>query len=353
MTALQVRIIVFTVLLLVSSVQSDSQCVNNPHRSVNLFADPEDCAKYIVCAGQIKIVRTCPAGSWWSESELLCTTSKKAPCGKRPKRRSIELAGISEAQDPAVSCITNSESCPAVFDPNNIILRAHEECGKYYLCISYMPLVLNCPVNLHFNQDTCECDYPGNANCQPITTTTVESTTSVSTTTTTVKPTTTATSTTSTVESTTAVSSTTSTVKPTTTATSTTSTVESTTAVSSTTSTVKPTTTATSTTSTVKPTTTVSWTTTTDASTKPPVSCVKATDPCPAIFDPNDVVLRAHEDCSKYYACISLLPVSFNCPKHLRFNQNTCECDDPESVNCGSTSTTSWEYPSTTTTIHY
>lgn len=39
-------------------------------------------------------------------------------------------------------------------------------------------------------------------------------------------------------------------------------------------------------------------------------------------------------DCSGYYTCLSGQTKKENCPKTLRYNYNTGECDWPANVNC-------------------
>uniref|UniRef100_A0A1Q3FQ53 Putative chondroitin proteoglycan 1 n=1 Tax=Culex tarsalis TaxID=7177 RepID=A0A1Q3FQ53_CULTA len=154
-------------LLLASIVSGADECSQNRRTTVKIVPHSEDCQQYVVCVGRIRLVRNCPEESGWSETKQTCVPGER--CRKKPKLRLMSVA-VAEVE-PVITCVPNSESCPARFDPTALVLRAHEDCAKYYLCISFLPVVLSCPADLRFNEQTCQCDFPANVNCGLTTTT--------------------------------------------------------------------------------------------------------------------------------------------------------------------------------------
>ncbi|KAL1398977.1 hypothetical protein pipiens_008554 [Culex pipiens pipiens] len=156
-------------LLLATIVSSSDECYRNRRITVKTVAHFENCNQYVVCVGRIRMVRNCPEESGWSELEQTCVPGEAERCRKKPKLRLMSV-GVTEVE-PSISCVASSDSCPARFDPFALVLRAHEDCAKYYLCISFLPVVLSCPANLRFNERTCQCDFPENVDCGMTTTT--------------------------------------------------------------------------------------------------------------------------------------------------------------------------------------
>uniref|UniRef100_A0A1S4JUZ3 Uncharacterized protein n=2 Tax=Culex quinquefasciatus TaxID=7176 RepID=A0A1S4JUZ3_CULQU len=149
-------------LLLATIVSSSDECYRNRLITVKTVAHFENCNQYVVCVGRIRKFG-------WSELEQTCVPGEAERCRKKPKLRLMSVR-VTEVE-PSISCVASSDSCPARFDPTALVLRAHEDCAKYYLCISFLPVVLSCPANLRFNERTCQCDLPENVDCGMTTTT--------------------------------------------------------------------------------------------------------------------------------------------------------------------------------------
>uniref|UniRef100_U5EPX5 Putative mucin-like peritrophin n=1 Tax=Corethrella appendiculata TaxID=1370023 RepID=U5EPX5_9DIPT len=67
------------------------------------------------------------------------------------------------------------------------------------------------------------------------------------------------------------------------------------------------------------------------------LSCVSFTlaVECPTGSDPESPVLLADpEDCSKYFICDGLTPVSSSCPVGLEWNDGAKYCDFPDNAKC-------------------
>lgn len=54
--------------------------------------------------------------------------------------------------------------CPAI-DPEFAVHLPHPQCTKFYKCSNGVPYELECPDELHFNQDKSVCDWPIDAGC--------------------------------------------------------------------------------------------------------------------------------------------------------------------------------------------
>jgi hypothetical protein len=57
-------------------------------------------------------------------------------------------------------------SCP-VPDPFEyaVLLPNPKDCSSFFICSNGVPIKLNCPAGLHFNDQLKVCDWPQNANC--------------------------------------------------------------------------------------------------------------------------------------------------------------------------------------------
>ncbi|XP_050097743.1 peritrophin-1-like [Anopheles aquasalis] len=57
--------------------------------------------------------------------------------------------------------------------------------------------------------------------------------------------------------------------------------------------------------------------------------CPAKLDRCPLETNPTEeVILLPHpDDCRKFYACVSTVPIELNCPKGLYWHHGSCRCD--------------------------
>ncbi|XP_075741907.1 peritrophin-1-like, partial [Rhipicephalus microplus] len=58
-------------------------------------------------------------------------------------------------------------ACPPVDDRNDdaTLFANPLNCSTFFLCQQGIPVLMECPDNLHFNDDLKVCDYPVRANC--------------------------------------------------------------------------------------------------------------------------------------------------------------------------------------------
>jgi hypothetical protein len=57
-------------------------------------------------------------------------------------------------------------SCPQRDPLDYTVLLPHQtDCSKFYSCSNGVPIEMNCPAGLHFNDKLKVCDWPQNANC--------------------------------------------------------------------------------------------------------------------------------------------------------------------------------------------
>ena len=60
-----------------------------------------------------------------------------------------------------------SVECPESADGQSVFLPYPYDCGKYYHCVGEVPILRECPDNLHFDTSVDVCNFPELAGCIP------------------------------------------------------------------------------------------------------------------------------------------------------------------------------------------
>uniref|UniRef100_A0A182Q349 Chitin-binding type-2 domain-containing protein n=1 Tax=Anopheles farauti TaxID=69004 RepID=A0A182Q349_9DIPT len=145
-----------------TSVQFDEMVIGDklhlPH--------PTDCSRYLTCVGtEATFEQRCPSGAEWDDRESTCLKLGVARCLKKDR---LELAPPSLITS---KCPPQLNRCPVNAHPSEeVIFIPHNDCRKFYACVSATPVELSCPRHLYWNHESCQCDYvhPAGKECVEI-----------------------------------------------------------------------------------------------------------------------------------------------------------------------------------------
>ncbi|KAL4717053.1 hypothetical protein ACJJTC_016940 [Scirpophaga incertulas] len=145
----------------------------------------ESCNRYYICCNGKPLIQSCPTNLLYNPHKEICDWPQNVDCGDRgvPDGTSSgegnsensgngdggngQSANSSECIDNCSSGNDNPALAPEICaaEHSEGVLVAHEKCNKFYVCNGGNPVVLRCPVNLLFNPQTGQCDWPENVNC--------------------------------------------------------------------------------------------------------------------------------------------------------------------------------------------
>lgn len=67
----------------------------------------------------------------------------------------LALAGQLRADDALTG-----QTCPEVWDGTEVYLPSKSNCGEYFQCVHGVPILMNCPDDLYWDQSTNTCNWP-------------------------------------------------------------------------------------------------------------------------------------------------------------------------------------------------
>ena len=62
---------------------------------------------------------------------------------------------------------SSSVECPPSTDGQSVLLPYPYDCNKYYHCVGDVPILRECPADLHFDASVSACNFPELAGCVP------------------------------------------------------------------------------------------------------------------------------------------------------------------------------------------
>ncbi|XP_061720134.1 chondroitin proteoglycan 2-like [Cydia pomonella] len=205
----------FCAIALVSAELNENGCPINPY--VDILKPHPNCNKYYQCVQGELVERPCASDLLFNEETQECDWAINVDCGNRPiapegsgeaGNNSNASGGSSESgKDSSASGDSNesgnnsnsdgesSESSESNSSSNesgndsginsgggngnpseapkicaaegsNGVLVAHENCNQFYKCSEGSPVALDCPLNLLYNYEKEQCDWPENVNCE-------------------------------------------------------------------------------------------------------------------------------------------------------------------------------------------
>lgn len=120
----------------------NGQCKGNQTcTNGELKVNPADCAGYFQCVDNKLVEQKCPADTYFDTTVMACVIDTEGVC-------------IPKVCDP--------ECCDV---PNNWLGPVDNNCSAFIHCLYGNKFQQRCPNNLQFNNDTKECDYPENVQC--------------------------------------------------------------------------------------------------------------------------------------------------------------------------------------------
>ncbi|KAF8774025.1 Kunitz-type serine protease inhibitor 6 like protein [Argiope bruennichi] len=114
----------------------DFTCVKD-----GLYKDPESCSSYIHCVNGQKYIMPCPRGFHFIEREKFCEPDSEAQC---------DLKG-----DAGSELLCTEEG----------LWSDIEDCHRFINCSHGQREIMSCPMGLHFNEESKECESPCDARC--------------------------------------------------------------------------------------------------------------------------------------------------------------------------------------------
>ncbi|KAJ8684382.1 hypothetical protein QAD02_020174 [Eretmocerus hayati] len=76
-------------------------------------------------------------------------------------------AAPAESETPATPVVSQpfKPQCPEVDDVFVTLIGNPDKCTTYFVCDRGIPVTMNCPAGLHFNDNEKACDWPHKACC--------------------------------------------------------------------------------------------------------------------------------------------------------------------------------------------
>ena len=108
-----------------------------PDEGIKSISHPDNCEKYILCVGGTRIKRNCAPGLHFSRNNQACV-------------------------DPSIAECEDFEQCP---DEGIKSISHPDNCEKYILCVGGTRIKRNCAPGLHFSRDLRNCVQPDIAEC--------------------------------------------------------------------------------------------------------------------------------------------------------------------------------------------
>ena len=81
----------------------------------------------------------------------------------------VLASGLGNGANILPSYIKKSSSveCPPSTDGQSVFLPYPYDCTKYYHCVGDVPILRECPADLHFDTSVDACNFPALAGCIP------------------------------------------------------------------------------------------------------------------------------------------------------------------------------------------
>lgn len=150
----------FTFMCLTNAEIDPDMCIgleNNQEK----YEHPDDCSKFLVCMDEMPNEGFCATDTYFNLSTGECDLTE-CPNPTDPTEEPTESPPSTSNPE-----IEDGISCPTDLPPDTpSFLPSKEYCDRYYLCINAVPNVMYCRNGLHFNNETHQCDFPINANCE-------------------------------------------------------------------------------------------------------------------------------------------------------------------------------------------
>lgn len=126
----------------------------------------EDCSKFYICSWGKPVARNCPKQLLYNPEKEYCDWPANVNCNRKVNTKGEEdqdtgSSGININEDNT----KDVEKICAEAGESDIIRLPHEECSKFYACMSGEPVVFSCAYPLVYNIETQVCDWPSNVDC--------------------------------------------------------------------------------------------------------------------------------------------------------------------------------------------
>ncbi|CAG9133187.1 unnamed protein product [Plutella xylostella] len=125
-----------------------------------------NCSQFYKCSHSKPYILDCPADLLYNTSTQTCDWPETVSCDGRIQGVSPTNNNSIQNSKPDTQGLQNinaTELCASKGSEG--LLLPHENCSNFYKCAGGKPVALECPVNLLYNAETKQCDWPENVNC--------------------------------------------------------------------------------------------------------------------------------------------------------------------------------------------
>lgn len=134
---------------------------------ITKFLPHEYCHQFYQCLRGTPIAQVCPNGLFFNIEFDTCDWPLDVDCGSRMIIEFKPEIAVEEDEKPGGHGHSDPSKAPAICaaEDSEGVLVAHENCNEFYICQAGRPLTLQCPINLLYNYDNEQCDWPQNVKC--------------------------------------------------------------------------------------------------------------------------------------------------------------------------------------------
>ncbi|XP_071440536.1 chondroitin proteoglycan 2-like [Hetaerina americana] len=134
-----------------------------------LLPHEDDCMSFYVCHLGKPILQHCPVGFHFHKEMGECDLPEEAECEESIDESFVEYntIGISDKCFGADCPLELEVKCPDKTGDDVVQLPNPKDCSTFYKCDRGIPVLIQCPKGLNYNNELRVCDYPWNANCVP------------------------------------------------------------------------------------------------------------------------------------------------------------------------------------------
>lgn len=144
------------------------------YEGVYFLPHPTACDNYYICAHRTLIAHSCGTGISWNYKTNKCDFQLKSNCYSKDTGKHTTKYPSPPTEDTHTTRYVTPEKPKTTLNPNLPICPMHEQtyyphhedCRKYYICISGLPVLTTCPDELFWDDVHKICNLPQYTECK-------------------------------------------------------------------------------------------------------------------------------------------------------------------------------------------